>query len=173
MELKAESQLALEFQRSMNNNTLKLLSDLQMKADDFDTVFLTAEIVAAYVGANTISIGEIPLLIRSVHGALSDAARPHSSVAEPVEPKPTAAQIRKSITPDALISFIDGKAYKTLKRHLTTHGLTVDQYRMRFGLPGDYPTTAASYSEMRSGLAKALGLGQPGKAAKRSAAKKP
>ncbi len=44
------------------------------------------------------------------------------------------AQIRKSITPDALISFIDGKPYKTLKRHLTGNGLTMEEYRQRFGL---------------------------------------
>ena len=67
---------------------------------------------------------------------------------------PRPAQIRKSITPDALISFIDGKPYKTLKRHLTGNGMTIEQYRERFGLPRDYPSTAASYSAQRSALAK-------------------
>ena len=64
------------------------------------------------------------------------------------------------MTPDALISFIDGKPYKTLKRHLSRNGLTIEQYRERFGLPRDYPSTAASYSAQRSELARALGLGQ-------------
>jgi len=63
------------------------------------------------------------------------------------------------VTRDAVISFIDGKGYKTLKRHLTVHGLTPDTYRARFGLPSDYPMVAAAYSEVRSGLAKTLGLG--------------
>src|SRR5439155_1403173 len=79
---------------------------------------------------------------------------------------PTAGQIRKSITPDALISFIDSKPYKTLKRHLTTHGMTVAEYKTKFGLPNDYPTTAPAYSEARSAMAKALGLGQGGRKAK-------
>ena len=83
--------------------------------------------------------------------------------------KATAAQIRKSITPDALISFIDGKSYKTLKRHLPTHGTTVDEYKARFGLPKDYPTTAPAYSEARSAMAKALGLGQGGRKGKAAA----
>jgi predicted transcriptional regulator len=32
---------------------------------------------------------------------------------------------------------IDGKPYKTLKRHLSTHGLTPQQYRERYGLRPD------------------------------------
>lgn len=82
--------------------------------------------------------------------------------AEEVVEKPTPAQIRKSITPDALISFIDGKQYKMLKRHLRAHGLDPHAYRERYGLPADYPTTAPSYSEQRSALAKGLGLGSFG-----------
>jgi predicted transcriptional regulator len=65
-----------------------------------------------------------------------------------------------------LISFIDGKRYKTLKRHLTTHGLTVAEYKARYGLPADYPTTAPSYSEHRSAMARTMGLGSKGRAAK-------
>ena len=43
--------------------------------------------------------------------------------AETAVEKPTPAQIVKSITPNALISFLDGKGYKTLKHHLREHGL--------------------------------------------------
>ena len=71
-----------------------------------------------------------------------------------------AATIRRSITPDALISFIDGQPYRMLKRHLTTHGLTPQRYRQRYSLPADYPMTAPNYSAARSELAKALGLGR-------------
>ena len=66
----------------------------------------------------------------------------------------TPAQIRKSITPLALISFVDGKSYKTLKRHLGRHGLTLDDYRTKYGLPDDYPSTAPAYSEKRSAMAR-------------------
>ncbi|MBB2962885.1 MucR family transcriptional regulator [Methylobacterium sp. R2-1] len=123
-----------------------------------------ADIVVAYVGKNVLPPRELPNLIISVHAALAGLG---SALAAPagedvdVE-KPTPAQIRKSITPDALISFVDGKPYKMLKRHLRTHGLTPYSYRERFGLPSDYPMTAPSYSELRSGVAKGNGLGRPG-----------
>ncbi|MCJ2053502.1 MucR family transcriptional regulator, partial [Methylobacterium sp. J-070] len=63
--------------------------------------------------------------------------------------------------------FIDGKTYKTLKRHLTSHGLDPKAYRDRYGLPADYPMVAPSYAAQRSALAKAIGLGQPGAMAER------
>jgi predicted transcriptional regulator len=126
---------------------------------------LTADVVAAFVGNNSVAVADLPGLIKTVHAALSGAEAPASVAVEEVV-KPTTAQIRKSITPDALISFIDNRPYKTLKRHLTTQGLTIAEYKARFGLPNDYPTTAPAYSEARSAMAKALGLGQGGRKAK-------
>ena len=134
-----------------------------------DMLGLASEIVAAYVSNNRVSPTELPGLIGSVHAALNGitsgaaAAGTHDPAKE-IE-KPTAAQIRKSIRSDGLVSFIDGKAYKTLKRHLTKHGLDPRSYRAKYGLPDDYPTTAASYSEARSALAKNIGLGRPGRLA--------
>jgi predicted transcriptional regulator len=116
-------------------------------------------IVAAYVANNNVPAAELPTLLNSVYSALSGLGQDGASEAPAVE-KLTPAQIRKSITPDALISFIDGKPYKTLKRHLNRHDMTIEEYRARYGLPRDYPSTAASYSAQRSALAKSLGLGQ-------------
>lgn len=123
---------------------------------------LTADVVAAFVAHNAVALADLPGLIRTVHAALSGAQTPAPVVVEEGA-KPTAAQIRKSITQDALISFLDNRPYKTLKRHLTTHGMTVADYKARFGLPNDYPTTAPVYSQARSAMAKALGLGQGGR----------
>ncbi|MCJ2050635.1 MucR family transcriptional regulator [Methylobacterium sp. J-070] len=123
-----------------------------------DYTELTTSLVAAYVSNNRVQPSEIGALIASTHAALTglgNAGAPAAAVAEKLTP----AQIRKSITPDALISFIDGKPYKTLKRHLTGNGMTVEQYRERFGLPRDYPTTAASYSAMRAEFARSSRLG--------------
>ena len=120
---------------------------------------LTAEIVSAYVSNNSVRPADMAQLIASTHAALSGLGS-SAAPAAPAVDKPTPSQIRKSVTPDALISFIDGKPYKTLKRHLTGNGLTIEEYRERFGLPRDYPSTAASYSAQRSALAKSLGLGQ-------------
>ena len=55
---------------------------------------------------------------------------------------------------------IDGKPYKTLRRHLATNGLTPDQYRERYGLKPDYPMVAENYSESRRAMAKQIGLGR-------------
>jgi predicted transcriptional regulator len=120
---------------------------------------LTASIVASYVESNKIVAADLPSLIQSTYTALRDAGRPAQAEPEAVA-KPTAAQIRKSVTPDALISFIDGKPYRMLKRHLTTHGLTAKAYQERYGLPSNYPTTAPSYSAARSALATKMGLGR-------------
>jgi predicted transcriptional regulator len=118
----------------------------------------TAEIVAAYVEANKIKATDLPKIITTVHDALSGLGQPAEDEPETVA-KLTAAQVRKSITPDKLISFIDGKGYRLLKRHLSAHGLTPAAYRERFGLPKDYPIVAPSYSAARSELAKSTGLG--------------
>ncbi|AWN37196.1 MucR family transcriptional regulator [Methylobacterium radiodurans] len=123
---------------------------------------LTGGIVSAYVSNNSVPAAEMPSLIANVHLALCGlGAVASAESATPVE-KPTPAQIRKSITPDALISFIDGRPYKTLKRHLAAHGLDPKGYRGRYELPKDYPMVAANYAAQRSALAKAIGLRRPG-----------
>lgn len=137
--------------------------------DQLKLAQLTAEVVTAYVAANRLEPGQIRPLIQQVHGAFVALAHPQEETAT-AGPRLTAAQIRKSITPDALISFEDGKPYKQLKRHLRTRGLTPADYRAKWGLPDDYPTTAANYSAQRSELAKKLGLGRETAAAKARAA---
>jgi predicted transcriptional regulator len=130
-----------------------------------------AEIVSAYVSSNSVRADDLPELIVSVHAALMGLGKTAEPAAD-IE-KPTPAQIKKSITPDALISFIDGKPYKMLKRHLTRHGMDFQGYRARYGLPVDYPTTAPNYSALRSELAQALGLGQQRRKAAPTSAEPP
>jgi predicted transcriptional regulator len=134
-----------------------------------DLTELTTTLVAAYVSNNHIQPSEIGTLIATMHAALTGLGSDATPAASPAE-KLTPAQIRKSVTPDAIISFIDGKPYKTLKRHITSAGMTMEEYRQRYGLPRDYPATAASYSEQRSALAKSFGLGQQRRKAAQKAA---
>lgn len=120
-------------------------------------VTLTAEIVEAYVSRNSVTPNGLPALIAEVHEALAALSEPAKSEAErPVPPVP----IKKTVTPDYIISLEDGRQYRTLRRHLSSRGLTPEAYRARWGLPPDYPMTAANYRERRSELARALGLGQ-------------
>lgn len=123
-------------------------------------VTLTADIISAYVSSNHLQSAELPKLIADVYGALNEMAQGSKAAPEPPHPKATAGEIRRSISHDFLISFEDGKSYKTLRRHLTLRGLTPEAYRQKWGLPHDYPMTSASYSEQRSELARSLGLGQ-------------
>jgi len=118
-----------------------------------------AGVIAAYVSNNHVAPGDLPALIASVHASLVRMATGRQDAPVESSEKPSPAQIRKSISPDALISFIDGKPYKTLKRHLSRHGMDPDSYRARYGLPHDYPMVTSSYSEQRSTLARSAGLG--------------
>ena len=76
------------------------------------------------------------------------------------EYKPAVTARRSLASPDHIISLIDGKPYKTLRRHLSGHGLTPDQYRERYGLKRDYPIVAPAYADIRRALAKKNGLGR-------------
>ena len=49
--------------------------------------------------------------------------------------------------PDYIISLEDGRQYKSLKRHLSSRGLTPEQYRQKWGLRPDYPMVAANYAK--------------------------
>ena len=118
---------------------------------------MTTEVVAAYVSNNSLSVGQLSEVIRTIHGALS-ALDGAAAAAEPPTP---AVPIRKSVTPDYIVCLEDGKKFKSLKRHLRTHyDLSPEEYREKWGLPADYPMVAPNYSATRSRLAKDNGLGR-------------
>jgi predicted transcriptional regulator len=138
-------------------------------SDSLDAIRLASEIVAAYVSNNAVRTADLPEVIASVHAAITslDESSPAAATPEAVVERPSAGQIRKSIQPDGIVSFLDGKTYKTLKRHLSANGLDPRSYRERYGLPADYPMVAPNYAAQRSALAKAIGLGRPGAQAER------
>ena len=120
---------------------------------------LTATIVSAYVGNNTVAASEIPALISQVYAALQRVSTGRTET--PLEPAKPAVSVKKSMTPDYLVCLEDGKRFKSLKRHLRTqYGMTPEQYRDKWGLPADYPMVAPNYAVARSQLAKKMGLGQ-------------
>jgi predicted transcriptional regulator len=129
----------------------------QNTEDQTALLALTADVVSAFLAKNNIAVSAIPELISSVHDALSGIGKPKEI--EPEKPTP-AVPIKKTITPDYLISLEDGKRYKSLKRHLTGRDMTPADYRAKWGLPADYPMVAPNYAKQRSELAKAAGLGR-------------
>lgn len=131
----------------------------------------TIELVSAFVSNTNVRLSatELQDLIRETFATLSSLAGGGSSTGEPeaaVSEAKSKAEIRKSIGAESLISFEDGKSYKSLKRHLSGRGLTPADYRAKHGLPMDYPMTHPAYSARRSELAKSIGLGSKGRQAK-------
>jgi len=140
--------------------------------DNDQLLKITADIVAEYAATNRLSGIELPKLIQATYDALSALGSPLETPEANATDRP-AVSVRKSLAdPNFLISMIDGKPYATLKKHLTRHGYTPEEYRQRFGLKPDYPMTAPAYSERRSALAKQIGLGRKAgeKASSRKAA---
>lgn len=139
---------------------------------------LVASVAAAYFENSHVNSSEIATVISQIAISLSAVAETGDAGLEAKDqtlsaPVATRAQIRRSITAEGLISFEDGRSYKTLKRHLTGKGLTPAQYREKWGLPHDYPMVAPSYSEARSAMARELGLGQRGAEARAALRAKP
>ncbi|HEX5184973.1 MAG TPA: MucR family transcriptional regulator [Allosphingosinicella sp.] len=141
----------------------------------FDAVKLATELTIAWLGNqnNRINAEEVPQFLRNMHAAVTELAGGSSVAGESTQEAPSepdftpAVSVRKSLaSKDHIISMIDGKPYKTLKRHLAGHGLTPAEYRQRYGLKPDYPMVSESYSAARREMAKKIGLGQKGRAAK-------
>jgi len=128
------------------------------EAEKPDLTSLAVQLLSAYVSNNQVPSSELAGLIQSTKAALSDEPVPVEAAAPEHVP---AITVRKSLASrDHIVSMIDGKAYKTLKRHISTHGLTPAEYRERYNLPHDYPMVAPSYSEQRRAVAEKLGLGR-------------
>ena len=120
---------------------------------------LTADVVAAYVGNNSLPVSDLPALIMDVFAALGRTGTQTARAAPAEKPKP-AVSVRKSVTDDYVVCLEDGKRFKSLKRHLMTHyDLTPEAYREKWDLPADYPMVAPNYAAARSRLAKEMGLG--------------
>ena len=139
-----------------------------MSEDQTSAIEMTADIVSAYVGNNSVSASDLASLIQQVHSALKGVS---SGVAEaPAPAQAPAVSIKKSLQPDHLVCLEDGRKFKSLKRHLRTkYNLSPEEYRAKWNLPKDYPMVAPDYAAARSALAKSMGLGQGGRQAKAAA----
>ncbi len=128
--------------------------DIVSKSDLLD---MTTTVVSSFVSNNPINSNDLPELMRSVHSKLTELGD-SGQVQERPEP---AVPIKKSVTRNYIICLEDGAKLKMLKRYLRTrYNLTPEEYRERWGLPGDYPMVAPEYAERRSQFAKNIGLGK-------------
>ena len=140
-----------------------------------DLVELATELTIAWLGNpnNRASADEVSTFLRTMHAAVSELSGRASGVSGTDASDETTSEHVPAVTPrkslsskEHIISLIDGKAYKTLRRHLSTHGLTPQEYRARYKLKPDYPMVAQNYSEQRRAMAVKIGLGSKGRAAR-------
>ncbi len=134
----------------MSNEKNKSISEEEM-------LRMTASVVSAYVGNNSLPPTQIPDVIKTVYGSLTSLG---GGAGGRDAPRP-AVPVRRSITPDYIVCLEDGRKLKMLKRHLrTTYNMSVEDYRQKWGLPLDYPMVAPNYAKQRSAFAKRIGLGR-------------
>lgn len=132
---------------------------------ELNAIELATELTIAWLNNsnNRVAAEDVPAFLQTMHSTVLGLA---SGTAEPEEAAPqqdhvAAVSVRKSLaSKDHIISMIDGKPYKTLRRHLAGHGLTPETYRERYGLRPDYPMVAETYSQSRRDMAKRIGLGR-------------
>lgn len=146
-----------------------------MTDENTNSVELATELTMAWLSnPNTrTNVEDVPVFLKSMFDAVNGLS------ASPVEtlPEDTAAEYTGAVTarkslanPEVIISMIDGKPYKMLRRHLSQNGLTPDEYRSRYGLKPDYPMVAPTYSEARRAMAMKIGLGSKGRQSKAASA---
>ncbi|WP_091524770.1 MucR family transcriptional regulator [Aerobium aerolatum] len=129
-----------------------------------DHLELMGKIVSAYVANNAVPAADLTRLMSDVHSTIALLSRGEHEIDKPEasqdQPIP-AVSVKKSVQHDHLVCLEDGKKFKSLKRHLEAqHNMTPDEYRAKWNLPDDYPMIAPGYSEIRSRVAKEMGLGR-------------
>ena len=129
-----------------------------------NTLELAADLTIAWLSNpnTTATADDVPAFLQKMHSAIVGIGLSDGAQEEPVAGEfVPAVSVRKSLaSKDHIVSMIDGKKYKTLRRHLSTHGLTPEQYRERYNLKPDYPMVSESYSQVRRDMAKKIGLGR-------------
>jgi predicted transcriptional regulator len=142
-----------------------------------DYLNLTAQIVAAHVGNNTVAADGVAKMIREVYATIRELGQgPAASVPVPRPvPRPPygpaaaaapAVNPQESVFPEFIICLEDGRKLKTLRRHLSSaYKMTPEQYRAKWNLDANYPMVAPNYSRVRAELAREAQLGGSSKEA--------
>ncbi|KQN86817.1 transcriptional regulator [Sphingomonas sp. Leaf67] len=137
---------------------------------ELNAIELATELTIAWLnnGNNRVAAEDVPAFLQTMHATVLGLAsgKVEQEEAVPQQDHVAAVSVRKSLaSKDHIISMIDGKPYKTLRRHLAGHGLTPETYRERYGLRPDYPMVAETYSQSRRDMAKRIGLGRKARSA--------
>jgi predicted transcriptional regulator len=147
---------------SVGRAVVKFLSDKGYLSSPMDVIDILTELRKALGAASLDDSTKAPAM--AVKGAsLAREAGSSETTKAPAaeENKPPAVDPRKSIHPDYLICLEDGQRVVLLRRHLKTrYNMTPDQYRIKWGLPDDYPMVAPNFAQKKSAFAKVTGFGR-------------
>ena len=117
-------------------------------------VALTVNLVRAYVANHIVPPAQLASLLEQTHRTVLSLSN-----LRPERPDDSVPLVAPGA--ERLVCLECGKAFRALKRHLSAqHGLTPEEYRMRWNLPSDHPVTSPDYAAQRSSMAKATGLGK-------------
>jgi predicted transcriptional regulator len=126
---------------------------------DESLITFTSDIVVAHLSRNAVPVNDVGGLISKVHGALVSISGP--SQGPPAPERSGFVPASQSIKPDFLICLECGKRHKTIRLHLNVaHGLTPDQYRVRYALPPDYSMSAPNQTKRRQEIARTGWVGR-------------
>ncbi|WP_366520843.1 MucR family transcriptional regulator [Sphingomonas sp.] len=105
------------------------MADIPEDDPNFDTIDFAVQLTTAWLSNPNTRASETDVLafLKDMHGAVDQLSRAEPDVksADVANEYTPAVSVRKSLaSKDHIISMIDGKPYKTLRRHLAGHGLT-------------------------------------------------
>jgi len=139
----------------------------RVESGDDNLINNITRIAVAYLGnTNTnISPKDVVGFVRNLHDTLSVLELGSGGGTSPLDVKEgslnPAVPIARSVCDDYLICLEDGRKLKMLRRYLRSrYKMTPDEYRLKWGLPDDYPMVSSNYAAQRSALAMQSGLGR-------------
>lgn len=117
-------------------------------SDEKHSDIATAILAAAIIGARPDT--DVAAAVRVARDALRGGGRQISN-----------EKIAASIRGDKIQCLEDGTWHTMLRRYIARkYNMTPEQYRVKWGLPDDYPFVAPEYAKRRSNIAKDTGLGR-------------
>jgi predicted transcriptional regulator len=123
----------------------------------------TVEMASAYFTGNDVPVHAIQEVLKEIFLSIANIAKDANNIKHRPALTP-AVPVEESVHEDYIICLEDGKKLQMLKRHLSTvYGMSVEQYKERWGLAQDYQVVSPSYAKRRSSIAKTTGLGSTGR----------
>ena len=140
---------------------------------------MAADIAAAQASHSSMSGEEVGEFLRKTFKTLrelkdvEDSGAQLERAAEDIGEAPLQIDPRRSIRRNKVICLMCGKDFKQLtSRHLKDHGMTLKEYRKRFGFSARESLAAKTLTNRRKKRAKESGLGEKLKNARRARSKK-